>query len=170
MKTIFTNVKTAAGQYHRILGKVRVKIKYQDKTEEMELYLCPDLDQKLYLGIDFWRIFQLDPDIIGVNEINIEQLQKEFGNEKLEHKLNPHVLTEDQQMRLQNVIKSIDNFEEKGLGKTSLEKHTIKLVEGAVPFKERHYPISPAVQAIVYGEVDNMLKLNVIEESESPWS
>lgn len=42
----------------------------------MELYLCPDLDQKLYLGIDFWRIFQLAPDIIGVNEINIEQLQK----------------------------------------------------------------------------------------------
>lgn len=32
------------------------------------------------------------------------------------------------------------------------------------------YPISLAVQEIVYKEIDNMLKLNVLEESESPWS
>lgn len=36
--------------------------------------------------------------------------------------------------------------------------------------KDRYYPISPAVQEIVYNEIDKMLDLNVIEESESPWS
>lgn len=28
--------------------------------------------------------------------------------------------------------------------------------------KDKHYPISPAVQEIVYNELDNMLKLNVM--------
>lgn len=51
-----------------------------------------------------------------------------------------------------------------------MEKHTIKLVEGTNPIKDRHYPISPAMQDIVYREIYNMLKLNVIEESESAWS
>lgn len=36
--------------------------------------------------------------------------------------------------------------------------------------KDKHYPLSPAVQNIVYKEIDNMLALNVIEESDSPWS
>lgn len=36
--------------------------------------------------------------------------------------------------------------------------------------KDRYYPISPAVQEIVYREIDMMLDLKVIELSESPWS
>lgn len=57
-----------------------------------------------------------------------------------------------------------------GLDKTSLEKHTNQLNEGTNPIKDKHYPISPAIQEIVYGEIDKMLELNVIEESESAWS
>lgn len=39
-----------------------------------------------------------------------------------------------------------------------------------MPIKERYYPISPAVQNITYEEIDNMLRLNVIEISNSPWN
>ena len=58
----------------------------------------------------------------------------------------------------------------RGLGRTKIEKHSIQLVEGSVPIKERHFPISPAVQEIVYAEIDKMIELGVIQESESPWS
>lgn len=170
IRTIFSNVRTASGHEHRILGSIRVNIRYKELVKELELYLCPDLEQALYLGMDFWKLFNIAPELLEINEINMEQLQKEFANEKVEHKLNPHELDEEQKMQLQAVIKSFDTFEEKGLGVTSLEKHSIKLIEGAVPVKDRHYPLSPAVQSIVYEEIDNMLRLNVIEESESPWS
>lgn len=48
--------------------------------------------------------------------------------------------------------------------------HTIELFDGASPVKDRYYPVSPAVQESIYAEVDEMLKLGVIEESQSPWS
>ena len=53
------------------------------------------------------------------------------------------------------------SFEEKGLGKTSVTKHSIQLIKGAEPVKERFYPISPAVQELLFTEVDNMLQLGV---------
>ncbi|KAH8323011.1 hypothetical protein KR074_003894, partial [Drosophila pseudoananassae] len=62
------------------------------------------------------------------------------------------------------------NFEESGLGRTPIMRHTIELTEGATPIKDRHYPVSPAVQTLIYQEVDEMLRLGVIEESDSAWS
>lgn len=46
-------IKTASGQSKRILGYIFVKIKFQNKCRKMRLYLAPDLQQPLYLGIDF---------------------------------------------------------------------------------------------------------------------
>ncbi|XP_017471991.1 PREDICTED: RNA-directed DNA polymerase homolog [Rhagoletis zephyria] len=51
----------------------------------------------------------------------------------------------------------------------ALIKHAIQLVKDATPFKDRHYPVSSAVEQLVYKEVHEMLRLGVIEESESPW-
>lgn len=114
--------------------------------KEITLFLCPGLEQRLYLGIDFWRMFGLAPDIIGVAEIDLEKVARDMNNNDSKYKLNPHDLNNDQRQRLDDVIESFDTFEKKGLGCTPLEKHTIKLVEGAEPVKDRYYPISPAVQ------------------------
>lgn len=83
--------------------------------------------------------------------------------EKIEHKMKPHLLTEKQWSQLEDVVKCFDSFEENGLGCTSLKKHSIKLVDGAVPVRDKYCPISPAVQEIVYKEIDLMLELKVIE-------
>lgn len=170
IQPMMTNVKTASGQQHRILGKAHLTIKYNDDEELMLFYLCPDLEQDLYLGIDFWRKFKLAPDIVGIEEINFEKIANDFRKDEVEYKIKPHVLTAEQESKLEKIVKEFDTFEEKGLGCTTLEKHTIKLIEGAVPVKDRYYPISPAVQEITFNEIDNMLKLKVIEESDSPWS
>lgn len=167
--TYTSNVRTASGQAHRILGKIETKVQYNQKEAIICLYLCPDLEQELYLGVDFWMAFELAPDIIPVEEIGVE-LQNKINGNTIQNKSSMHVLSSEQQEELTRVIKKFPSFEERGLGCTKLEKHEIKLVEGANPVKDKHYPISPAVQDIVYKEIDNMLKLKVIEESNGPWS
>lgn len=49
--------------------------------------------------------------------------------------MKPHLLTEKQWSQLEDVVKCFDSFEENGLGCTSLKKHSIKLVDGAVPVR-----------------------------------
>lgn len=139
-------VTTASGQSHRILGKTTIYTGYKNMKKEITLFLCPGLEQRLYLGIDFWRMFGLAPDIIGVAEIDLEKVARDMNNNDSKYKLNPHDLNNDQRQRLDDVIEIFDTFEKKGLGCMPLEKHTIKLVEGAEPVKDRYYPISPAVQ------------------------
>lgn len=50
---MLTNVKTASGQHHSIIGKVKLSLRYEEQQHEMLMYLCPELEQELYLGIDF---------------------------------------------------------------------------------------------------------------------
>ncbi|KAH8324069.1 hypothetical protein KR074_007481, partial [Drosophila pseudoananassae] len=61
------------------------------------------------------------------------------------------------------------SFAKLGLGKTQLISHSI-VVGDAKAVKQSHYTVSPAVEKLLYGEVDRMLKLGVIEEAESAWS
>ena len=179
----FSSVKTAGGENFTIVGRVQVKVQYNGVEKELEFYLCPYLQQEMYLGINFWRLFNLAPEIIGpeVNnksvetcelaELCMEQAAEYFGPPKVPgNEYNMHFLTPIQTQQLDAVKSSFLIFEKHGLGRTNLEKHTIQLMPGSVPIKERHFPISPAVQEIVYTEVDKMLKLGIIQESESPWS
>ncbi|KAH8336090.1 hypothetical protein KR074_000017, partial [Drosophila pseudoananassae] len=61
------------------------------------------------------------------------------------------------------------SFAKLGLGKTHLISHSID-VGDTKAVKQRHYPVSPAVEKLLYGEVDRMMRLGVIEESQSAWS
>lgn len=57
-----------------------------------------------------------------------------------------------------------------GLGKTHLETHYIDTGD-ATPKKIRYYPVSPAVQKLIYDELDRMLELDVIEETkDAAWN
>ncbi|KAH8318249.1 hypothetical protein KR059_000700, partial [Drosophila kikkawai] len=56
-----------------------------------------------------------------------------------------------------------------GLGRTALIKHSIDIGENK-PVKQRYYPVSPAVEKLMYTEIDRMLSLGVIEPSQSAWS
>jgi len=58
---------------------------------------------------------------------------------------------------------------EKALGKTSLEQHIIEVTNEDLAINQRHYPISTAKQMLMYAELDRMLGLGVIEESNGSW-
>ncbi|XP_043063215.1 uncharacterized protein LOC122319687 [Drosophila yakuba] len=173
-------VRTAAGEDRSLIGRVHVPVEFKGVEKVLTFYVCPYLEQELYLGIDFWRKFALAPAILGEipatkPKANVEELwdatnpwlDGKAGKESVIEEWN---LQEEDKNRLEAVKKEFLAFEDVGLGKTSVETHRIQLVEGAEPFKDRHYPQSPAMQEIVWAEVDKMLELGVIEVSESPWS
>ncbi|KAH8285505.1 hypothetical protein KR054_010176, partial [Drosophila jambulina] len=172
--------KTAAGEDRSIIGRVHVPVRFKGVEKRLTFYVCPYLEQAMYLGIDFWRRFALAPSILGeVTASNPEAKIAEIwdatnpwldGKAAKESVIEEWDLEEKEKEQLELAKAEFLAFEDVGLGKTTVEMHRIHLVEGAEPFKDRHYPQSPAMQEIVWAEVDKMLELGVIEVSESPWS
>lgn len=165
MKPINQSVHTADGSSQSVLGFVEPKVSFKDRVEKIRLFVIPSLTQELYLGVDFWRKFELAPDIIGelTSSTNIPPRPADSIA------LSSHELSEGQQVLLDSVRSEFLSSEDVGLGKTPLLQHRID-TGSSVPIKQRYYTVSPAIQTILNEEADAMLARGVIEESQSPWS
>lgn len=159
VKSVNSAIKTADGSDQKVHGFVEVPITYNTKTVLVRLYIVPSLSQNLYLGIDFWIAFGIMPKLISELDNGMAA-----GIDDNKHSLSPV-----QSQLLQTAIDLLPSCEKEGLGKTSFLRHTINTGD-AQPIKQRHYPVSPAVQAEMYAELDRMLSLGVIEPSQSPWN
>lgn len=170
-------VKTADGKSQSVLGWIKVNITFKDKTHEIRLFIIPTISQRLILGIDFWQSFNLLNNLLVPNDIvsfnnnnicvpNVQELNLPTKTNGEDAHLN---LTPNEAKQLEAVIALFPCFEKKGLGRTSLIKHSID-VGDAKPIKQRFYPVSPAVEKLMFGEIDRMLELGVIEPSTSAWS
>ncbi|KAL7726516.1 hypothetical protein ACLKA6_001138 [Drosophila palustris] len=131
-----TTVQAAGGTQRRIIGKINTTIKFANKERFLTLYVCPSLQQSLYLGIDFCRKFGLASSIVGVEAL--DQVESKFLTKS--EPVEPHILDAARQEKLEEVKSQFRSYEREGLGKTHVEQHTIQLVDGAVPVKERFYP------------------------------
>ena len=69
-----SNVITAAGKSHKVRGKISLPVKYREQVHNIIFYLCPSLEQVAYLGIDFWRTFNLAPDVLDVADLNMDKI------------------------------------------------------------------------------------------------
>lgn len=147
-------VQTANGSEQQVVGKVRVALSFRGKVRIMTLWVVPTLAQSLYLGIDFWKRFDLAPGLIS-------ELASPIIDDNLEINVK-YDLTEEESSRLEKVKRKFPSFAIMGLGKTDMEEHIIDTGD-APPIKQRHYPVSPAVQKAMYAELDRMLELGVIE-------
>ena len=79
-------------------------------------------------------------------------------------------LSEEKRTELQTVLSEFsDSFSDEP-GKTTLTKHVIHLQPGTTPIKLSPYRVSSAKADVIKKELDDMLKLGVIEPSTSPWS
>ena len=152
-----SHVRTADGNSQPIIGKFLADITYKNETKKIEMYVVPSLQQKLYLGINFWKSFGIAPQIISEisQPINVSSEMRELSGEEFS--------------KLQTTISMFPSFATLGLGKTMLEEHEIDTGD-AEPIKQRHYPVSPAVQKQLYEELDRLLEMGIIEVSNSPWS
>lgn len=122
---IFGNASTADGIKQPILGKLKTEIIYDGQEKLIDLYVVPTLSQDLYLGIDFWTLFNLLPSSFQISELKLFELNSM------------------QKEKLLKVISQFPSFSVLGLGKTNLMSHAID-VGDAKPIKQRHFPVSPA--------------------------
>lgn len=69
-----------------------------------------------------------------------------------------------------NIVHQYNNisFSRKGLGRTHLITHRIDTGDSP-PIRQRYYRLSPEKQRILVDQVDEMLKLDVVEPCESAW-
>jgi len=77
-----------------------------------------------------------------------------------------HILSDIQRNTLSEVVTKFPTFAVSGLGKTTLIFHEID-VSDAKPVKQRHFPVSSAVEELLNAVVDRMLEMGVIEEFQS---
>lgn len=153
------NVRTADGQKQCVSGTVKLDISYNGQEINCEFLIIPSILQDVICGMDFWRKFGLQ--ILSVDSVNELATEEDSGRMPLDA---------SQERRLQSMIDYFPSSDRDGLGCTTLIEHRIN-TEGAPPIKQRYYPISPAREKLLCGEVDRMVKLGVIEECpNSPWS
>lgn len=152
-------VRTADGQIQSVAGSIIMPLTYNSIKGEFEFLVVSSIKQDVICGMDFWKTFGIS--IIPSSSIN------EISNEEDSLKLE---LSASQKSKLQSVIEFFPSFEKDGLGMTSLIEHNIDTAN-AKPIKQRYYPLSPAKEKLLCGEIDRMLSMDVIEEApSSPWS
>lgn len=177
-----TFVNTADGNTQNVVGWLDVMLSFKDKSKPLKLFIIPSISQNLILGIDFWKTFDLIPNIVGSVDLLtsdtstdiLSKIHSIHDNCKIGYQLeqldqNMFPLSDEQRKHLKTVIDLFPNYETQGLGRTSLIQHKID-VGITDPIKQRFYSVSPAVEKLMFGEIDRMIKLGVIEPSSSAWS
>lgn len=70
-KKLISFVTTTDGTPNRVEGYVNLPIKYHNVVKTISFGIVPSLGQEMYLGVDFWRAFQIAPEIVSeVGELN----------------------------------------------------------------------------------------------------
>jgi hypothetical protein len=154
------------------IGAVNVPVTLESRVGIFEVLVVPDVRHEMILGIEFW---------IGMGIVpNLRHLTWEFADSQADVTLLPplinHLMTKDdltavQTSDLESCVKEYFNrTKNTPLGCTNVVQHKITLIEGAKPVRARNYRVSPFIQRLIDKEVDEMLKLGVIERAESEWN
>jgi transposase InsO family protein len=146
------------------IGTVLLPLALRDKVKLMEVLVVPEIKQPLILGIDFWKLMGIVPNLRS-GDWTFTREQTTFcisATESREH------LNEDQRRELEHLIQTAFTATNDKLGFTHLISHEIKT--DSVPIKQRYYPISPILQKHVDSELDKLLANDIAEPSTSAWS
>lgn len=169
------NFIAAGGNKLKSIGVLNLPVSFQDQTHTLKLFVVPGIKHSLILGMDFWRVFGLFPKyldriayykdsdtILAVTDV----VPSESHNLcSYEHLSAEEKLVADQMMSQFDEI----SYEKRGLGRTHLITHAIDTGDAA-PIRQRYYRMSPEKQRILVEQLDEMLKEDVVEPCESPWS
>ncbi|KAL7738869.1 hypothetical protein ACLKA6_001318 [Drosophila palustris] len=132
VKPYVSTVRTASGEDRSVIGRLVVPVEYKGEIRDVVMYLCPYLEQTAYLGIDFWRIFEIAPDVVGSEVPVVAAIEEKQGvAEKLAHYVEGDVakkepeawgLEESQKLGWEEVKDKFRAFEKVDLGKAHAEK------------------------------------------------
>lgn len=151
-------VLTADGTHHVVAQSVNIPFVCNNQTHALHTLLLPTLKKKLILGIDFFRAFNIKLKIVE----SVTTHHKLIG-------ITGSNLSRNQLIMLDEIIQLFPAAKDGDLGQTHILEHRIDTGDSP-PFKQRYYPISPYIQKEADVEYDRMLRLGVIEPSESAWN
>uniref|UniRef100_T1H473 Uncharacterized protein n=1 Tax=Megaselia scalaris TaxID=36166 RepID=T1H473_MEGSC len=79
------------GTKQPVIGVVNLLVKYNSIEKTHKFFIVPSLSQELYLGFDFWRCFNIAPELhcLEVSEINFDLDIPKVYPENDQHILNP---------------------------------------------------------------------------------
>lgn len=178
-KTFSSHIETADGVPQLVTGSVYLPICLEKVCRLIKLLVVPSLKHSIILGSDFCKAFMLK--INFQNDTWQVQVSDGSTNYDITNKtgiqencyslsLNANCLNDKQQAAAQEVINLFKDIDGKSrLGCT--DKLLLEIDTGdAKPFKVRQYPMSPFMLEMLNKELDEMLRLNVIEPSHSSWN
>lgn len=144
------------------LGTLNIKYTLAQQEKIVPTVITTSLSEDLILGIDFFEAMGLK---IGrhIEVLTIGRSYTEPVNYKCEQALN-----EADKWRLYDVVMSLPRTKNGRIGRTTLLKHKIELIEGAKQFVSRPYYFSPVMEERINGEIDKMLDGGIIGPSNSP--
>ena len=154
-------ITVACGATAGISGVAHLPVSMGGVVKIIPMLVVPSLSGELILGMEFWRFFELKPDMkTGVctfPQINMMVVPKDS-------------LSEDQRIRLSELIlKFRPKLMDRGLGCTTRIRHHIETGD-AQPVKRRYFQFSPKLLEILYAELDKMLADGIVQPSKSAWS
>lgn len=157
------NLITAAGKSLPVTGCVDLPVHFNSQDKIVPMLIAPNLNRRLILGADFWRMFNIRPTILP--RFEIDEIEQSEGD---------NCLSDSQKAQLDE-IKSIFKTANDGecLNITSLISHKIEIKDEykhLPPIRINPYPTSPQIQQKINIELDNLLAQKVIEKSHSNWS
>lgn len=165
------SIVAAGGQNIKSIGYVNLPITFEGILHIIKAYVVPEVEPALILGIDFWRKFQLCPKYLGSISITDPSSSPVATISNSSYVTSYDNLDDKQRVIADNLIEQFKDIsmERKGLGRTSCITHHIDTGDSP-PIRQRYYRMSPEKQRILTEEVDEMLKLDVVEFCESEWS
>lgn len=173
-------LKTASGSQVEVEGCVHLPVTFNNENKIISALVAPKLKQKLILGYDdFWKAFRIQPGVQSIGCIekvdltNISRVDEICTEDEQEEEI-VEILNDLQKAQLES-IKGLFKVAVDGetLETTPLITHKIDLKPefvNAPPVRINPYPTSPELQKKINHELDNMIKLQVIEPSRSDWS
>lgn len=129
------NVETAGGNTSPIIGYFETPVTFRGKTKPISFYIIPVLQQDAYLDVDFWQSFGL-----------LKLLTSNFSVSEVQVISEMNDLTSEQRKKLNRMIGLFPGFDKEGLGKTTVIEHSIEILPGAKPIKQRYFNVSPTVE------------------------
>lgn len=161
-----STVTTADNNYQNVNGLLSLPVKCDNKTVIIDFFIIPSIAQKFILGVDFWKAFNVAPQVFETCSTASQTPQISEIRTIIPCKnLNP--LQSQQLGQITNKFESI-SFERCGLGLTNLVTHHIKTT--GPPIKQRYYNLAPQKQKQLEKELDDMLRLGVVVPSRSAWT
>ncbi|KAJ8037827.1 hypothetical protein HOLleu_18745 [Holothuria leucospilota] len=109
-----------------------------------------------------------DPEYVILDEEYIpKEMSKDTGkipkvNVDLEH------LTQEQRDKVNGLLREFSDVFQDFPGRTDLVRHAIRTKSD--PISQRAYRTSPKMKVEIQAQIDKLLKDDIIEESQSPWS